>query len=211
MKSSATNELRTKMRRKNWNANKRTIISSYTLVDEDVLNEIEWLQTTHEYESALELIESCDQELVKRDHRALNLKSLALLGLERYSEASQALSEANASLQADRGSILRNLVGTLLKEGKVDAAIEAALAARECAPKAVTTHINLMIAYSYSNRNDKYLSVREAIKDMKNMCPQWRENRVFWTYLLTDIDCSKIRKLGDFKELFGIPPEHISI
>lgn len=203
----AKTKIRQNLRKRAWNANKRTVESQ--LISTLVLDQVKELHRSGCYEEAINLLDRQPSDYLITDARALIVKSVILLGLGNDTDAVDILMKADQAWTRERTKIWGNLSLIYLRRGEYDKAIDSSLLAISCHPTFFAPHLNLIASYAGRGSTDDIIALEGAVANMRKNCADLNKDPSFWTYLLTDIDFAKVRSLSNFKELFGDIPDDL--
>lgn len=192
--------LKHKMRRLQWNANKRTV-AKRVFVGDAILDEIDALRETGKLDEAQEVFGNQDPEACAIDYRAQLTLGLVHFGLDDLDAAEVAFDRASALADQIKAETLLNKANLLKVKGNFDAAIELAYETRELAPHWFASHLIIIAAHECRGSDADINAVRDAIQSMKEMLPEWHMSAELWSYLKDDVDYIRLRERSEFSEL----------
>ena len=160
-----------------------------------------------DFEGVCALLNEQDVDELHRSYRALNIRGLSRFGLADYESALGDFESAERTLDRVRAQILVNKSNLLKVMGRYDEALSAAQIARDLAPKWAASHLSVLAVLECRNDGNGRRDVEGAVSEMKRIWPEWRSDRDFWSYLMTDVDYSSLRASDVFGDLFGTPPQ----
>ena len=199
---------RHRMAKLQWHANKRTQPPPEQ-VSQEILKRVDELRDSGAFEEALELLHAQPPASLLGDNRALVRLGLARFGIGDYDGALDAFERADRVMDDAKARVAVNRANLLKVKGDYDAALEAAYQARALAPRWFASHLIIMAVLECREGPSDRTAVKQAVAEMKQMWEEYRTNREFWRYLMTDVDYSSLRLRPEFVSLFGDPPEYV--
>ena len=201
----------TKVRKAHWEGNKRTFKTEHRVPDE-ILKKVRSCRDDGQFEEVVRLLEDEDlQQVLSGDHIALQNLALARFGLRDHAGAHEELDRAERALNLAFAAILINRANVYKIEGNYDAALEAALKAREFAPESSIPLLSLIAILEARGSPSDAEAVEQAAENLRKSWGSFEERgenpRL---YLDSDMDYHDLREDSDrFQRLFGyFPPQN---
>lgn len=208
--SAESSARRHRMAKLQWHANKRTLPPPRK-VPQEILERVDELRESGAFEEAVALLDAQPRDDLLGDNRALVRLGLARFGIADYDGALDAFELADRATDDAKARIAVNRANVLKVTGEFDAALEAACEARELAPGWFASHLIILSVLECRNGPGDRAAVERAAAEMREMWAEFRTNREFWRYLMTDVDYSSLRRRPEFVSLFGDPPEDLHL